>query len=207
MDALSTCYNGAQDIESSAPMPESIKEESKPKPKSLRGGKRAGAGRKPNYFKKLGIKAVTAADILAHHNELELWTWLLKRARPALRLQALQYLTDRRDGKPKQAVEVGEQIQHALTVYRNPVLAGLSAEELASLDALSRKLALPEPKPPQIQEESTPSGMQNRIPSGHTPSGSEGLFERIGADHEARPSSLASKSNDKQHVVAIDKRL
>lgn len=52
-----------------------------------------------------------------------------------------------------------------------------------------------------------PSGMQNRIPSGEAPSGSEGLFERIGTDHEARPCGLASKSNDKQHVIAIDKRL
>jgi hypothetical protein len=52
-----------------------------------------------------------------------------------------------------------------------------------------------------------PSGMQNRIPSGDTPSGSEGLFERIATGHEARPCSLPSKSNDKQHVVGIDKRL
>jgi hypothetical protein len=52
-----------------------------------------------------------------------------------------------------------------------------------------------------------PSGMQNRIPSGETPSSSEGLFERIGTDHEARPGGLTSKRNDKQHVVAIDKRL
>lgn len=52
-----------------------------------------------------------------------------------------------------------------------------------------------------------PSGMQNRIPSGDTPSGSEGLFERIVTDHEARPSSLTSKGNDKKHIVAIDKRL
>jgi hypothetical protein len=52
-----------------------------------------------------------------------------------------------------------------------------------------------------------PSGMQNRIPSGDTPSGSEGLFERIGTDHETRPRGLTSKSNDKKHIVAIDKRL
>lgn len=52
-----------------------------------------------------------------------------------------------------------------------------------------------------------PSGMQDRIPSGDTPSSSEGLFERLITDHEARPSSLPSKRNDKQHIVAIDKRL
>jgi len=51
-----------------------------------------------------------------------------------------------------------------------------------------------------------PSGMQNRIPSGETPSSGEGLFERIVTHHEARPSGLTGKRNDKQHIVAIDKR-
>lgn len=50
-----------------------------------------------------------------------------------------------------------------------------------------------------------PSGMQNRIPSGEAPSGSEGLFERIVTGHEARRCGLPSKRNDKKHVVAIDK--
>jgi hypothetical protein len=31
-----------------------------------RGGPRAGSGRKPNYLKRLGIKAITAAEILVH---------------------------------------------------------------------------------------------------------------------------------------------
>jgi len=30
---------------------------------SKRGGRRPGAGRKPNYLKRLGIKAITAAEI------------------------------------------------------------------------------------------------------------------------------------------------
>lgn len=49
--------------------------------------------------------------------------------------------------------------------------------------------------------------MRNRIPSGNTPSGSEGLFEGIVGHHEASPCGLTSERNDKQHVVAIDKRL
>ena len=52
---------------------------------------------------------------------------------------------------------VGGGILHAVTVYRNPVLAGLSAEELAALDALTRKMALPELKSPQIQGVSKPA--------------------------------------------------
>jgi len=42
-----------------------------------RGSRRAGAGRKPNYLKRRGIKAITAADILAHFNEPDLWRGLL----------------------------------------------------------------------------------------------------------------------------------
>jgi hypothetical protein len=120
-----------------------------------RGGKRPGAGRKPNYLKRLGIKAITAAEILAHHNEPELWAGLLRHKSAAIRLQTLQYLTDRRDGKPKQAVAVSGELLHAHTIYRDPRLAGLSDEELQALNALSRKLALPSPDGPQNQLEST----------------------------------------------------
>jgi hypothetical protein len=119
-----------------------------------RGGKRPGAGRKPNYLKRLGIKAITAAEILAHHNEPELWAGLLRHKSPDIRLRTIQYLTDRRDGKPKQAVAVSGGILHAHTAYRDPLLAGLSDEELQALNSLSRKLALPSPDGPHNQIES-----------------------------------------------------
>ena len=41
---------------------------------------------------------------------------------------------------------------HAHSAYRDPKLAALSAEELATLDALTKKLALPAPDGPQDQE-------------------------------------------------------
>jgi hypothetical protein len=119
-----------------------------------RGGKRPGVGRKPNYFKRLGIKAITAAEILAHHDEPELWKGLLTHKSPDVRLRTLQYLTDRRDGKAKQAVEVSGGLLHAHTAYRDPKLAALSAEELTALDALTKKLALPAPDTSQNQIES-----------------------------------------------------
>ena len=122
--------------------------------KAGRGGKRPGAGRKPNYLKRLGIKAITAAEILAHHNEPELWAGLLRHKSPDIRLRTIQYLTDRRDGKPKQAVSVSGGILHAHTVYRDPLLAGLSDEELQALNAISQKLALPSPDASQNQIES-----------------------------------------------------
>jgi hypothetical protein len=51
-----------------------------------------------------------------------------------------------------------------------------------------------------------PSGMREHIPSGEAALGSDGLFEAVSAYHEASPSGLTSKGNDKKHVVAIDKR-
>ena len=94
---------------------------------------RPGAGRKPNYLKRLGIKAITAAEILAHVDEVELWLGLPSDKN--YKLQALQYLTDRRDGKAKQAVQVSGALLHAHTAYRDPKLAKLSPEELANQEA------------------------------------------------------------------------
>jgi hypothetical protein len=80
--------------------------------------------------------------------------WLSGACRPEIRLKARIYLTDRRDGKPKQAADFSGGIVHAHTVYRDPKLAALSNEELAALDAISKKLALPAPDGPQNQIES-----------------------------------------------------
>ena len=113
------------------------------------GGKRAGAGRKPDYFKRLQVKPLTAAQILARYPEDEAWGYFLEHEDAEIRLKARIYLTDRRDGKPRQAVDVSGGIVHAHTVYRDPKLAALSPEELQSLDALTKKLALPAPATPQ----------------------------------------------------------
>jgi hypothetical protein len=91
-------------------------------------------------LRRLGITPMKAAEILAHHDEPKLWTGLLNSKSEEVRFRALSYLTDRRDGKPKQQVDVSGGLMHAHTVYRDPRLANLSAEELASLDSLTRKL-------------------------------------------------------------------
>src|SRR5215467_180626 len=75
-----------------------------PKKPKGRSGKRLGAGRKPNYLKRLGIEPLSAAKILAPFDELDLWRGLLNHKSPSIKLQTLQYLTDRRDGKARQAV-------------------------------------------------------------------------------------------------------
>ena len=71
------------------------------------GGKRAGAGRKPDIERALAhpIKPVTAAMVLAQVDEFKLWKGLLKHPDARIRLDAAKYCTDRRDGKAKQAIE------------------------------------------------------------------------------------------------------
>jgi hypothetical protein len=65
-------------------------------PPRTRGGKRAGAGRKPNYFTRMQIKPMTAAEILAKCcNEVDAWKWFLTHKDPDIRLKAFVYLTDR----------------------------------------------------------------------------------------------------------------
>jgi len=44
---------------------------------------------------------ITAAEILVYHNEIEMWTGLLRHKSADIRLRTLSYLTDGRDGKPK----------------------------------------------------------------------------------------------------------
>jgi len=66
------------------------------------------------------------------------------------------YLTDRRDGTPKQAVEVEGKITHAHVAYRDPRLAGLTDEEFRALSAVLPDLAIGLPDTPHIQTQSVP---------------------------------------------------
>jgi hypothetical protein len=105
-----------------------------------------------------------------------MWEWLLRHARPDLRFKALSYLTDRRDGKPKQAVEVSGELAHSQVPYRDPRLANLSPEELQTLDSLTRKLAAPAQDglhnqiesntaiEPEVTVESNPRPMKRPLP-------------------------------------------
>ncbi len=71
------------------------------------GGKRPGAGRKPTRISTI-IKKLpknTAAMILSEINEGGKWTKLLESSDENVVLKSLIYLTDRRDGKPKQSIE------------------------------------------------------------------------------------------------------
>jgi hypothetical protein len=69
-----------------------------------RGGRRKGAGRKPNYLKKLGLKPVTAASLLATVDEEKLVVALLHDKSADVRLRAWTTLREQAYGKPRQTV-------------------------------------------------------------------------------------------------------
>jgi hypothetical protein len=115
-------------------------DDSKPKP----GGKRRGAGRKPNLAKAL-LKGVSRTTILAAVENLDVGsiiTGLLHSKREQTRLEALHFVFDRVIGKPKQDLTLSGGIVHAHT--RDPLLASLPREALArSYDEVLAKHAMP----------------------------------------------------------------
>jgi hypothetical protein len=93
---------------------------------TIRGGARPGAGRKPKQT--VILRRTMAAEILSAVDEVQVWRELIERADYRTRLDAMKYLTDRRDGKAPQAVisveaqTVPETIECAPVPYRQ--LAG-----------------------------------------------------------------------------------
>ena len=115
--------------------------------KRARGGKRPGAGRKPNIAKRLlsGVKPITAAEALDGIDVREIVHDLLKNGNRNVKLQTLTVLWDRIFGKPKQDVSVSGGLVHAHT--RDPFLASLPKEALEALarsyDEVLAKYATP----------------------------------------------------------------
>lgn len=124
-----------------------------------RGGARLGSGRKrvtdeqrAIWFKEHGLEPVTASEILAMAGERKLWYRMLSSPDDSIVLRGLMYLTDRRDGKPAQQINVTSQnitiaasdLERARAIVaeirgeRNPII-GLPqhAESQASLGDLS----------------------------------------------------------------------
>jgi len=69
-----------------------------------RGGKRTGAGRKPGA--RALVTRCKAEAVLATVNEEKIWQRLMRSRNDRIVLDSLKYLTDRRDGKAVQAMEV-----------------------------------------------------------------------------------------------------
>ncbi len=77
-----------------------------------KGGKRRGAGRKKGAVAQIKAR-ITAASILDAIGERETWLWAIRTAKKKRDVRTVvdiqKYLTDRRDGKPFQAVGVENQ--------------------------------------------------------------------------------------------------
>src|SRR5215469_16463715 len=123
-----------------------LEAEAKKKP---HGGKRTGAGRKPNFLKNLGMPPATANEILSHFDLPRLWASLLNCKSEETRLKALVYLYDRVYGKPLERGEFASAGGTAISVQ----FVGVSDEQLKyETDRIQDRLGLvlksaPEPTP------------------------------------------------------------
>jgi hypothetical protein len=87
--------------------------ESREQPQAHRsgwGGRRRGAGRRPRdldrWIAARGLKPATAAEILERADERAIWYRLLHSEDEAIVLRTITYLTDRREGRPAQQINV-----------------------------------------------------------------------------------------------------
>jgi hypothetical protein len=145
--------------------PENERQAESEQSKSKRGGRRPGAGRKPNLAKIL-LKGVSRTTILAAVENMDVGAiiiGLLKSKREQIRLETLHFVFDRIIGKPKQDLTLSGGIVHAHT--RDPFLASLPKEALEALarsyNEVLKKYAAPvldvAQDAPQNQIESKPA--------------------------------------------------
>ena len=137
--------------------------ESKESNEPKRGGKRPGAGRKPNLAKRLlkGRSPEAIAEAVATVDVGGIIIGLLRSKREKTRIETLVFVWDRLYGRPAQNVQVSGGVLHA---HAWRPLASLSDEEVALLDKLTRKLSQP-------VLDASPNGHQNQIESKQAGSG------------------------------------
>ena len=130
------------------------------RPAKQHGGKRPGAGRKPNLAKRLlkGFSKEAIAEAVSNIDCGAVLVGLLKSKRELTRLEALIFIRDLLVGRPAQNVQIAGSMLHG-HIWRP--LAHLSDEEMAMLDKLTKKLSAPfsnaSPDAPQNQIESKPA--------------------------------------------------
>jgi len=125
------------------PEPEIAPQDESDESKAKRGGKRAGAGRKPNLAKHL-LKGFSREAILQAVENVDIGAivvGLLKSKREKTRLETLIFYRDTFIGRPAQNVQLSGGVLHAHTVWRP--LASLSDEEVQLLDGITKKLTAP----------------------------------------------------------------
>ena len=78
------------------------------------GGKRLGAGRKPNALKGLGFDVI--AETWPLHKQKTFWYSMLYSSNERISFEAGKYLTDRMYGKAKQEVDVNHGVSDSLAL-------------------------------------------------------------------------------------------
>jgi hypothetical protein len=101
--------------------------------KKQRGGRRPGAGRKPNLSKRLAARLTpaTAGEVLSEIDVMAIYRDIFKNGSRTLKAQCVKDLWDRHWGKAKQDVSVSGGVIHAHV--RDPFLAALPKEALEAL--------------------------------------------------------------------------
>jgi len=146
-------------------------DESKPR----RGGKRAGAGRKPNLAKRL-LKGFTRENIALAVQDIdvvELIAGLLKAKSERTRLETMAFLRDTLYGRPAQNVSLSGAVVHAHGLWRP--LENLTDAEVQLLDSITKKL-----NPPATLD-ALPDGPHNQTKSNTAIEAEVMESDRIGA--------------------------
>jgi hypothetical protein len=135
--------------------PQGDSEQSKPG----RGGKRAGAGRKPDLVKRMirGLKPATAMEVLSTVNVEKVIGEIFAKGSLTLKQRTLADLWDRAYGKPAQSVALSGGLLHAHATWRP--LSSLTDEEVALLDSISKKLL---PAPAENASQDAPQNQMNQ---------------------------------------------
>jgi hypothetical protein len=125
--------------------------------KKQHGGKRPGAGRKPNLASRLlkGFTRETIAQAVADIDVREVIIGLLKARSERTRLETLAFLRDTLYGRPAQSVSLSGAVVHAHGVWRP--LENLTDEEFLLLDSITKKL-----NPPAAVSNASQDGPQNQ---------------------------------------------
>lgn len=141
------------------PAPENVLRGESDESKSKRGGKRAGAGRKPNIAKRLArqVTHATAGEILGSLDTEAMFRDIFKNGSRPLKLQAWIALNDRYLGKPKQDVGVSGGLTH-VHGWRPLANYNLTDEDLQTILAIQKKMLPP-------VSNASPDAHQNQIES------------------------------------------
>jgi hypothetical protein len=150
---------------------EEKKKDNRGGPRKNAGGRRPGAGRKPNFLKKLGLSPITAAQLMEHYDQGKLISHLLRSHSDDVKLRTYMFLYEQIHGKAKQAMHLNGGI--GVAYFEASASAAVPSEDLDErIKQLEGELGLV-PKPvieaavPQLPAPVAPAAQSNLPPSYH----------------------------------------